>query len=78
LRTSDTLWPEVYFSTLNGPVLTGTPLLNDVVVSGFDERTCFGRMPALYARNDGSAANLRERSNRTVFGSTTVTCLRAA
>src|SRR5881396_993183 len=78
LRTSDTLCPEVYFSTLYGPVLTGTPLLNEVVLSGSAESTCFGRIPALYARNDASAANLRERSKRTVFGSTTVTLFTAA
>src|SRR3982750_4096757 len=38
---------------------------------------CFGRMPALYARNDGNAANLRLRSKRTVLASTTVTLLTA-
>ena len=47
MRTSDTLCPEMYFSTLNGPVLTGTPLLNDVVLSGSADSTCFGKMPAL-------------------------------
>ena len=78
MRTRATLCPEVYFSTLNGPVLTGTPLLKDVVFSGSAESTCFGRMPALYARNEGSDANLRVRSKRTVFASTAVTLFTAA
>ena len=68
----------MYFSTLNGPVLTGVPLLNDVVLSGSAESTCFGTIPELYARNDASAANLRDRSKRTVVGSTTVTLFTAA
>ena len=52
--------------------------MNVVVFSGSAVSTCLGRMPALYARNDGSAANFRERSKRTVVGSTTVTLLTAA